>query len=177
MNKPTNERTRITTLPGNYPRNFSATEGTGNREIETRGVRTRAEKGDERAAPGWKLRGGPERADRRLPLAIKTAAVKRGNGFRRWLSCRLEFMTFCGGTHTRRVHKSRGCRIFGCRFCFATATESPLQLRVQSSRDKHTRANTYTNTTPAHLFIPRNSRKVKADSIEPPTCTRKRTYP
>lgn len=55
--------------------------------------------------------------------------------------------------------------------------KSAATLRVQSSRDtrihtRHTHAHIRTYTPPALLFIPRNSRKEKADSIEPPTCTK-----
>lgn len=55
---------------------------------------------------------------------------------------------------------------------FFTA-KNPLQLPVVKSQTRtHTRArtHTYTHTHRALLFIPRNSRKVKADSIEP--CTK-----
>lgn len=171
MNKP---RSRITTPPGNYPVISARQRGLGIVKSRRGRARTRAWKGGERAAPGWKLRGGPERADRRYCWQLKQRGSQEATATVAFVPTGIHDVL---QRRPRRVHKSRWCRIFGCRFCFSTATESPLQLRVQSSRDRHTRAYIYTYHRPSYLYLPRNSRKVKSDSIEPPTCTRKRTYP
>lgn len=93
-----------------------------------------------------------------------------------WLSCRLEFhfAAFEQQTSTSGVHKSRGCRIFGRRRFGLLHREEPAATpgcsRVaQQHTYIHTRTHVYSR---ALLFIPRNSRKEKADSIEPPTCTK-----
>lgn len=63
---------------------------------------------------------------------------------------------------TRGVHKSRGCRIFGCRFCFSIAMESPLQLRVQSCRT-NTRAYIYHRPSYLYREIPGRWRQIASN--------------